>query len=150
MRRRRRKEETVFAVCADDAGDASAACASADCDHADCDRADCDHEQRVDAFRDARLKLVSASETAAALAAVAGITVVEAPARGAQLSPVRERCSSWRVTTAPAKACTVPAEKTRDVLEKFWNFGISRLQLRPRRALSDDDDSNWAWIYSEE
>ena len=113
-------------------------------------RADSDYEKRVDAFRDARLKLVSASETAAAVVAVAAETVVEAPARGAQLSPVRERCSSWRVTTAPAKACTVPAEKTRDVLEKFWNFGISRLQLRPRRALRDDDDSNWAWIYSEE
>jgi hypothetical protein len=52
---------------------------------------------------------VSTSETAAAVAAVAAETVVEAPARGAQLSPVRERCSSWRVTTAPAKR-RVPAE----------------------------------------
>ena len=174
MRRRRRKEEPVFAVCADDAGDASAACASADCDHADCDRADCDRadcdhgnnpkivdahdarlklasasgraataaavagetvveapargaqlshvhddaddadangEKRVDGFRDARLKLVSASGRAATVAAVAGKTVVEAPARGAQPSPVRERRSSWRVTTSPPKACTVPVSR---------------------------------------
>jgi hypothetical protein len=41
------------------------------------------------------VKLVSASGRAAAVAARK--TVVEAPARGAQLSPVRERCSTWRV-----------------------------------------------------
>jgi DnaJ-domain-containing protein 1 len=82
-------------------------------------RADGDHEKRVDGFRDARLKLVSASETAAAVAAVAAETVVEAPARGAQLSPVRERCSSWRVTTAPAKACA------RRVNSRSGSFQIS-------------------------
>ena len=58
-------------------------------------RADGEYEKRVDGFRDARLKLVSASGRAAAVAARK--TVVEAPARGAQLSPVRERCSTWRV-----------------------------------------------------
>ena len=61
--------------------------------HDDADDADGDDdEKRVDGFRDARLKLVSASGRAAAVAAVAGKTVVEAPARGAQL-----RCSTWRV-----------------------------------------------------
>jgi hypothetical protein len=66
-------------------------------------RADGAYEKRVDGFRDARLKLVSASEMAAAVAAAAAETVVKAPARGAQLRPVRERCStssflvaSWR------------------------------------------------------
>jgi hypothetical protein len=58
-------------------------------------RADGECVKRVDGFRDARLKLVSASGRA--VAAVARKTVVEAPARGAQLSPVRERCSTWRV-----------------------------------------------------
>ena len=77
-------------MCADDAGDAGDACAAcAD----DADDADGDHEKRFDAFRVARLKLVSASGRAAAAAAVAGKTVVEAPARGAQLSLVRESSS---------------------------------------------------------
>ena len=80
--------------------------------HDDADDADADGEKRVDGFRDARLKLVSASGRAATVAAVAGKTVVEAPARGAQPSPVRERRSSWRVTTSPPKACTVPVEKS--------------------------------------
>ena len=158
MRRRRRTEDPAFAVCADDAGDAGDACAACadDADDAgDAGDADGDHEKRVDAhdarlklasasgraataaavagetvveapargaqlsyvhddadvegddekrvdgFRDARLKLVSASGRAAAVAAVAGKTVVEAPARGAQLSPVRERCSTWRVAPLP-------------------------------------------------
>ena len=111
----------MFAACAGDAGDADdagdagdASAASAD----DADDVDGDHEKRVDVFRDARLNVarleieVSTSETAAAVAAVAAETVVEAAARGAQLSPVRERCSSWRVTTAPAKGVCrrVPAE----------------------------------------
>ena len=93
MRRLRRTESAVFAACAGDAGDAGDACAAcAD----DADDAGGDHEKRVDGFRDARLRLVWASWRAAAVAAVAAETVVEAPARGAQLSPVRERCSSWR------------------------------------------------------
>jgi hypothetical protein len=87
----------VFAACAGDAGDAGDACAACADDADDADDADGDHEiQIVDAFRDALLKMVSASGRAAAVAAVAAETVVEAPARGAQLSPVRERCSSWR------------------------------------------------------
>ena len=87
----------MFAVCAGDAGDAGDACAACADDAGDAGDADGDHEKRVDGFRDARLKLVSASGRAAAVAAVARKTVVEAPARGAQLSPVRERCSTWRV-----------------------------------------------------
>ena len=89
----------MFAACAGDAGDAGDACAACadDADDAgDADDADGDHEKRVDGFRDARLKLVSASGRAAEVAAVARKTVVEAPARGAQLIPVRERCSTWR------------------------------------------------------
>ena len=86
MRRRRRTEDPAFAVCADDAGDAGDACAAcAD----DADDADGDHEKRVDAH-DARLKLASASGRAATAAAVAGETVVEAPARGAQPSYVHD------------------------------------------------------------
>ena len=58
--------------------------------HDDADDADGDDEKRVDGFRDARLKLVSARGRAAAMAAVAG---EKAPAKGAQLNPERERCS---------------------------------------------------------
>ena len=61
--------------------------------HDDADDADGDDEKRVDGFRDARLKLVSARGRAAAMAAVAGKMMVEVPARGAQLNPERERCS---------------------------------------------------------